>query len=280
MPMVNGLSYEYSKDGVLYESIFKKAEFVPENLNITASLSIPILNNKIFLVRQKDNRWDIPGGHVEKGENWEEALNRELTEEAGIKVSHSSIIGYFEVTAKTNDSDYKLKYDSPSAIAVSISFVQSYVDNWRMPSDILERAVVSFKDLDRYLNRRDDNSQLKSVVLYAKSILDLFKFTYKFSFTKDSISSDVLVTQVYGFCKDVISGDYLLVRDTGESHYSLPGGGCELGESAVEAFRRELMEEAQCEASNLILLGCTKVDIYDETKKVHLQSISQVRFYC
>jgi 8-oxo-dGTP pyrophosphatase MutT (NUDIX family) len=72
----------------------------------------------------------------------------------------------------------------------------------------------------------------------------------------------------------------LLVRDTGESHYSLPGGGCELGESAVEAFRRELMEEAQCEASNLILLGCTKVDIYDETKKVHLQSISQVRFYC
>jgi len=38
-------------------------------------------------------------------------------------------------------------------------------------------------------------------------------------------------------------GDVLLVRDRGQSHYSLPGGGFKRGESTVQAGVRELGEE-------------------------------------
>lgn len=38
-------------------------------------------------------------------------------------------------------------------------------------------------------------------------------------------------------------GKYLLVRDKGKGHYSLPGGGIEKGEAALTAACRELGEE-------------------------------------
>jgi 8-oxo-dGTP diphosphatase len=38
-------------------------------------------------------------------------------------------------------------------------------------------------------------------------------------------------------------GKYLLVRDRGRSHYSLPGGGIERGEPALAAAAREIYEE-------------------------------------
>lgn len=31
----------------------------------------------------KNNGWEIPGGHIEEGENWEEAAKREMYEEVG-----------------------------------------------------------------------------------------------------------------------------------------------------------------------------------------------------
>lgn len=50
-------------------------------------------------------------------------------------------------------------------------------------------------------------------------------------------------------------GLYCLVRDSDERHYSLPGGGCDLGETAQECSARETMEEAQIENYATKILG-------------------------
>lgn len=37
----------------------------------------------VFSYNKKRNGWEIPGGHIEEGENWEEAAKREMYEETG-----------------------------------------------------------------------------------------------------------------------------------------------------------------------------------------------------
>jgi 8-oxo-dGTP pyrophosphatase MutT (NUDIX family) len=98
---------------------------------------------------------------------------------------------------------------------------------------------------------------------------------YKFDYQPCIILSNIPVTQVYVFCYDQ-QQRFCIVRDTGEKHYSLPGGGVEPGESPEAAARRELMEEAQIVCGELILLGTNIVSYY--TGKQLIKQVQQVRY--
>ena len=269
--------YEFSKNNIIYKSIFNESKIVPDDLPITAVLSVPILNKKIVMVKHTNSVWDIPGGHLEVGESWQEAINRELFEEAGIIVDYQQIIGYFKITTE-NSQNFENKYPSPSAILVTLSFVQKKKIGWRMNNEIEDRDLVSFNNLENLLKERKDNNQLLNVLNISKKILDTKDFSYQFSFIDDIEKNKNIFTQVYGFCRDLEKNLFCLVRDTGENHYSLPGGGCEINEFPKDAFIRELKEEAQLIASNIQFIGSTKVEVW-ENKKL-LQTFLQARYYC
>ncbi len=40
-------------------------------------------NQYVFSYNKKRNGWEIPGGHIEPGESWQEAAKREMYEETG-----------------------------------------------------------------------------------------------------------------------------------------------------------------------------------------------------
>ena len=49
----------------------------------------------VFCYNKKRHGWEIPGGHIEENETWEEALKRELYEETGaIKIEYEPICVY------------------------------------------------------------------------------------------------------------------------------------------------------------------------------------------
>jgi 8-oxo-dGTP pyrophosphatase MutT (NUDIX family) len=63
------------------------------NIRVTG---LVIQNGKILLIhrfKHGDEYWVFPGGGVEEGETWEEALHREMMEETGLKLAAYLYLG-------------------------------------------------------------------------------------------------------------------------------------------------------------------------------------------
>lgn len=78
---------------------------------VTSVHAICIQNNKIVLSKIKNRGFNYPGGHVEKGESLEEAIHREVYEEAYIK-GDITYIGAIEVDHK-DDQHFKMNGKYP-----------------------------------------------------------------------------------------------------------------------------------------------------------------------
>lgn len=57
-----------------------------------------------------DGGWGLVGGHIEKGETFEETLKREIQEETNMRVLKSLPIGVQEVTPPNGNVKYQLRY--------------------------------------------------------------------------------------------------------------------------------------------------------------------------
>lgn len=53
----------------------------------------------IFSFNKKRNGWEIPGGHIEDGENWENAAKREVYEETGATKIKITPICVYKITS-------------------------------------------------------------------------------------------------------------------------------------------------------------------------------------
>ena len=81
-------------------------QFLIENKDIKkVAKAILYIDNKILLLKN-DRGWDLPGGHLEKDEDIEDGLVREIEEETGLKIKKESLrklsyqyeyIDFFEV---------------------------------------------------------------------------------------------------------------------------------------------------------------------------------------
>ena len=58
----------------------------PKNDSSTSAKTIAFKNNKILLLQNPDNTWELPGGHIKIGEPLIVGAMREFFEETGIQV--------------------------------------------------------------------------------------------------------------------------------------------------------------------------------------------------
>ena len=90
---------------------------IPHPEKITAVIGIVLdSTNKIFLTKNA-RWWDLPGGHIEAGESIEQALKREVSEEAGTNIRDIRTWWYRKISSitpiKNRDGGY---YPNPSYI--------------------------------------------------------------------------------------------------------------------------------------------------------------------
>ena len=107
----------------------------------------------VFSYNKKRNGWEIPGGHIEKGETWKDAVKREMYEETGAtkidvepicvyKISTFGLLCYCEILELEElPKEYEME---------KIIFSNSLPDNLTFPesSKVYFKTVKNKKGLD------------------------------------------------------------------------------------------------------------------------------------
>lgn len=83
--------------------------------------------------------------------------------------------------------------------------------------------------------------------------------------------------QVYGIVFNP-ADEILIIQDKGK--WKIPGGTPEAGETAIEALKRELVEEADVEIGDIFPLGAQRVDYPNNPNVKEGDLYYQLRFVC
>ncbi len=131
-------------------------------------------------------------------------------------------------------------------------------------------AHIDSADISDILKYREDTqfTSLKEIQesdeltrTLIESIKEYYKdATFNFSVIKTNQIAKYINTQVFGFCINN-QGECCIVRDQGEENWTLPGGGCEFGETVIDAFKREVKEEAQMTIKDINVICFVKVTV-------------------
>ncbi len=63
---------------------------------------------RVLVLKEHDGRWDLPGGRLEHGERWQDALRRECKEEMGVNCEIIDEHPYFFWSAQDVDNNWRL----------------------------------------------------------------------------------------------------------------------------------------------------------------------------
>ncbi len=108
------------------------------------------------------NQWGLVGGHLEDGEEWEEAMRRELAEETGVELDSEPVLWFDEIVqhspkVSTHFADHwkiwAARMDiSDEDITVGEGRQIVFVDPQRILDGTLDLAVASEYVLPRFLD--------------------------------------------------------------------------------------------------------------------------------
>jgi 8-oxo-dGTP diphosphatase len=116
-----------------------------ENRVIREVRAICFLDGKFVMVHEPEyKRWNLPGGKVEKGEDFEDAMIREVQEETNMEVLDHQFVGYID-TNSDEDPIQRFTYSICSVRPIG-EFVAD-PDN-----DISEIKLIDPNDIKEYYN--------------------------------------------------------------------------------------------------------------------------------
>jgi len=144
---------------------FKLRESPPPDSLISNVNLVPRVGGHWMIVIDQNGHWEIPGGTLEFGENYLDALQRELLEEAGAILKTCRLFGSFHYFS-TSQTPYRPYLPHPEFYRV---VCVGDVEVLRLPSDpdgiIVKTEVVPLKEAVRRFRsqNRDDFAALYNI---------------------------------------------------------------------------------------------------------------------
>lgn len=111
--------------------------------DLQQSYGVCFYNQKLVIVNN-NGKWGLVGGHIERGETPDVALEREVVEESNMKVLKQVPIGYQEVIKPDGTSDFQLR---------SFCIVEPIGEFVSDPAgSVTEIKLIDPKDYKKYFN--------------------------------------------------------------------------------------------------------------------------------
>jgi len=104
----------------------------------TSAGFVVVYKNKYLIIHSRKGHWDLPKGHVEKGETLLQAAKREVLEETGIKVKR---IKGFE-----HKIDYTFKEKETIHKKVHFFLGEALSDDIKVNEELLEAIWLPYED--------------------------------------------------------------------------------------------------------------------------------------
>ncbi|NIK76141.1 8-oxo-dGTP pyrophosphatase MutT (NUDIX family) [Paenibacillus castaneae] len=86
------------------------SNILPSSELITCSFVLAFQEDALLLTNLYDRGWDIPGGHIERGESPAQAMQRELYEETGALIESPHVLGYELIRLFSKPIHYKYPF--------------------------------------------------------------------------------------------------------------------------------------------------------------------------
>lgn len=143
---------------------FKLKHAIEESLVSNVTI-IPYVGDKYVIFQVANGNWELPGGTLEAGERYLEALKREVMEELGGELNSYHIFGQFDCESAAG-APYKPHIPHPNFVRVVGYGEVNIVGQPLNPEDGEQVIAVEVVEIDEAINRFESNGRFDIAELY------------------------------------------------------------------------------------------------------------------
>ncbi|MCB0353644.1 MAG: NUDIX domain-containing protein [Bdellovibrionales bacterium] len=132
-----------------------RGKMVPPRELVTSIHLLCFSDDRLLMVKDEERGWDIPGGHVEEGEELESALRRELGEEAAAEAHSLEPFATFKLHVPNPPAGYP--YPFPVSYISCFLGKVARLNEFSAKFETLERKLMTpneVRSLPWYRNNR------------------------------------------------------------------------------------------------------------------------------
>lgn len=145
----------------------------PDSNLCTAAFCVTSHSGSLLLVHNRKRRWEIPGGHIDEGEEIEQALIREVMEETGAVIENPQMFGYKIILplSPIPHRDKKGKfYPFPYSFVPYYYAEASEILDLKLAPDVTSIKFVNFNEAKKMLAPGHNHDKIIEYLIKSRSI--------------------------------------------------------------------------------------------------------------